>query len=99
MPPATRSACSPSRSATTTRAPSTERRRQIAEPIPPAPPVTNAVRPWREAMSCLLLAADHVAEGLEPLTGELHGLKLVDRRIVSFAGADLDAGQINIDLQ
>jgi hypothetical protein len=44
---ATTSAWAPSRSATTTRAPSAASRRAHASPMPLAPPVTKAVRPAR----------------------------------------------------
>jgi hypothetical protein len=44
MPAATCRAASPSRSATTTQAPSAASRRAMARPIPEPPPVTSAIR-------------------------------------------------------
>ena len=46
-----------SRSATATRAPSAASRRAVAAPMPPAPPVTSAVRPSRRMAANPILAA------------------------------------------
>src|SRR4051794_6606250 len=55
--PATARAASRSRSPTATRAPSAARRRAVAAPMPPAPPVTSAVRPSRRMTANHILAA------------------------------------------
>ncbi len=54
---ATSRAPSSARSPTATRAPSAARRRAVAAPIPPAPPVTSAVRPSRRMTANPILAA------------------------------------------
>src|SRR6476646_1025416 len=54
---ATARAPSSARSPTATRAPSAARRRAVAAPIPPAPPVTSAVRPSRRMTANPILAA------------------------------------------
>src|SRR3954470_11241890 len=54
---ATSRAASASRSPTATRAPSAARRRAVAAPMPPAPPVTSAVRPSRRMTANHILAA------------------------------------------
>src|SRR3954452_11961303 len=54
---ATSPAASTSRSPTATRAPSAARRRAVAAPMPPAPPVTSAVRPSRRMTANHILAA------------------------------------------